>query len=64
MLAGYKGNRHSRLASFGNGCQFLLHRISAPALYAGKDFHSISCVKHRRITRLSVMDSPFTFLHR
>jgi hypothetical protein len=51
MPAGYEGNRHARLGGFRHRSQFLLQRISPPALHASEYFNSINGIWHRRITR-------------
>ena len=51
MTAGYIGNGHAGLRSFGQDGHLLIERIPTPALDAGQNFDSFRGVGHRRITR-------------
>jgi transposase len=64
MTAGHEGNRHAGLGSLSHRGELLLQRISPAALDSREDFDSIGTVRHRHMTRRSVMDSPCIFRHR
>ena len=59
MTAGNKRNRHSGLGRFLQNRQLLVRRIPTTALNTGKDFDSISIIRHSRMTRLT----PVSYLN-